>query len=313
MTALAQARTLLGESSIALEAVATLLNLHPADDALWEYAAAHLDGERNRVPSEWRDVERQTWNWVTGVECHFCLDSPAVGWGLAHCDHCRNTGWLVRPMWVKRTPVTVKEYLNATHTHPGDPPCSTAHAGALPVTNVSHDEAVAFCNELTRHDLLGGKEVPQPGNNPFSVMFRLPSADEWRHLAGEVPKCGEDWTVIEGDDSDPFPNEGWALDPHPSECPCDGTGLDFAWLDAHAWTARNSGGYVHPVGTREAGRFGLADCFGNVDEVTADTNALGDRVIIGGSYAAARTYLGVRFWSGDARDQVGFRPVRTAP
>ena len=79
-------------------------------------------------------------------------------------------------VWVAYAPVTNEEYAKFDESH-----SFPAGHGKYPVTNVSHEDATAYCAWLS---------------SKSDALFRLPTEDEWELAAGHMPKdadfnCGE--------------------------------------------------------------------------------------------------------------------------
>ncbi len=107
---------------------------------------------------------------------------------------------------------------------------------ALPVEQVSWDDAIEFCNSLSKKfDLISvytinGKNVTQ---NTSANGFRLPAFDEWQYAA----KGGKNYTYAGSDN-----------------------------IDEVAWYGNNSRNTTHPVAQKKPNGYGLYDMSGNVWE-----------------------------------------------
>ncbi|MEU6408714.1 SUMF1/EgtB/PvdO family nonheme iron enzyme [Microbispora sp. NPDC046933] len=154
-----------------------------------------------------------------------------------------------RTSWVAETgdfllapyPVTSALYRSVTGEAPVSLPVSlpVSSAGPLtPVTEVSWNDAVRFCNLLSEAagltpcysigDDLNAQDVACDWN---ADGYRLPSEAEWEYA-----------------------------------CRAGTTGVRYGELDEIAWYRENSGGRVHEVGTRAPNAGGLYDMIGNVWE-----------------------------------------------
>ena len=156
----------------------------------------------------------------------------------------------------------------------------------LPVTNISWNEATAFCEMLT--SISEEKEA--------GYVYRLPTEAEWEYAC----RCGTTTTYSYGDD--------------------EGILGDFAWV------VDNSAGRKHPVGEKQPNRWGLYDMHGNVWEWCSDwqgpyaadsvTDPQGpaaglNRVVRGGSWYHPASYSrsASRGWNRPSSrlDDFGFR------
>ena len=100
---------------------------------------------------------------------------------------------------------------------------------ALPVTDVSRDDARAFCRKLTERERALGRISE-------NQEYRLPTWREWQHAC----RAGTTTKFYTGDSEED--------------------------LARAAWYEGNSGGRPHPVGLKEPNAFGLCDMHGNVRE-----------------------------------------------
>jgi len=177
----------------------------------------------------------------------------------------------------------------------------------LPVTKVSWDEALRFCNAASQRQ-------------GYKPCYRLTGIGKWRGW-----RC--DWSA----DGYRLPTEAeW-------EYACR-AGTDTRWcfgddpvdLADYAWFAENSEGHAHPVAQKEPNRWGLYDLHGNVWEWCWDrygsynprpsANRRGPRiggprrVLRGGSFGDAPVYLRSAFRGADVPlfrlVFIGFRCVR---
>lgn len=294
-------------------------------------------------------LSNDEWRWVPGVRCSDCAKLHTYNNGECHgCnwirregsydpDNPRIPGWVIPPLFVKRTLVTRAEYgaqvdlswgvedeCEACRSKPGSPNlCKTClkrrrlglHSD-LPISNVSHDEANAYCESYSYRHM----RVLQEGDNWFPLV-RLPTVEEWRHFAGNIPTCT--WPFVSQLPSDTkgvdhCDGHGRMVSDSEILCAgCQGTGLSFPWIDAHAWTNRNSEGRTQPVGKLAPTQWGLADVWGNLCEWTSTPQGF-LRIAMGGHRGASPTMLGP--WTlpalGEAThpnwDYIGFRPVRFA-
>ncbi|MFS0870012.1 formylglycine-generating enzyme family protein [Paenibacillus xylanilyticus] len=158
-----------------------------------------------------------------------------------------------------------------------------------PVTNVSWNEAILFCNLLSQQSgLQEYYEVSQDGErvsrNLGADGYRLPTEAEWQYA-----------------------------------CKAGTSSYRYGELNDIAWFEENSQGSVHEVGTKEANAWGLYDMLGNVWEWCwdqYDEEVYGSyRVFRGGSWAEEARGCGStcrrRSHPTFGIDDLGFRLART--
>jgi len=102
--------------------------------------------------------------------------------------------------------------------------------GGRPVETVSWEDAVDFCQKLSK----------LPAEKSAGRMYRLPTEAEWEYAC----RAGTTTAYSFGD------NE--------------------SLLGGFAWFARNSGKQTHPVGQKKPNAWGLYDMHGNVEEWCSD-------------------------------------------
>jgi len=177
---------------------------------------------------------------------------------------------------------------------------------ALPATDVSWHDAVAFCNALSAmsgrrpyYRPQGEDWLPDPDRDA-DRGYRLPTETEWEYAC----RAGNETRWLWGDDP--------------------------SGADAYAWYSGNSGNRLHPVGAKAANAFGLHDMAGNCYEwcwdwyggygseaVTDPAGPAGGRrrVLRGGAFLVGPQFLrsAFRLWFGPMvrRLDIGFRCVRS--
>lgn len=197
-----------------------------------------------------------------------------------------NTRWTVEvnSFLLAPVPVTKEFYFSILQktVGPNDHP-------QTPVVDVSWNEAILFCNLLSRHsDLQEYYSVSDDGErvvrNPAANGYRLPTEAEWQYA-----------------------------------CKAGTTGYRYGELDEIAWYHENSEGMVREVGKREPNAWGLYDMLGNVWEWCwdqYDAKVYGPyRVFRGGSWAEEARGCGAtcrrRSHPTFRIDDLGFRLARS--
>lgn len=130
-----------------------------------------------------------------------------------------------RDYWLGRFEVTRAEWsliMNPAEPGPVDP--------LLPVTEVSWEDAMAFCRTLTALERASGRL-------PEGYIYTLPTEAQWEYACRA------------GGQAD-FPDEGS--------------------LDELGWFQLNSGGRLHPVGEKRPNAWGFHDMLGNASEWCSD-------------------------------------------
>lgn len=189
----------------------------------------------------------------------------------------------------------------------GKNPATFSGDDNLPVTNVSANEALEFCNKLSK--VAGLKPCCDEKTGKCDLTkngFRLPTEAEWEYVC----RAGTSTLFYTGDkESD---------------------------LDRAGWYIGNSGGKIHPVAQKEPNAWGLFDMHGNVFEFCYDgysevynyktypeksvTNPINSeefnlRIIRGGGWFSepfsCRSFSRGCFWTGGGNYYIGFRVARS--
>ncbi len=169
---------------------------------------------------------------------------------------------------------------------------STSEAGAAhPVTDVSWNDAVGFCNALSVaaglqpcYALTGSANAHDVECNFAAGGYRLPTEAEWEHA-----------------------------------CRAGSIDVRYGNLDEIAWYKENAGNTLHDVGTRRPNRWGFYDMIGNAWEWCwdiYDADVYGPyRVFRGGGFAdlprGCRASCRRKSHPAFAAEDVGFRLARS--
>ncbi|PGZ07385.1 cytoplasmic protein [Bacillus cereus] len=190
----------------------------------------------------------------------------------------------IKPFLLAKYVVTMETYYAFTNSTTND----YKHSNK-PIVNMSWNDAIAFCNLLSKKAGLkeyyfisdGGQMV---SCNLDSNGYRLPSEAEWQYA-----------------------------------CKAGTTGYIYGELNKIAWYNENSGGQIHEVGKKEPNAWGLYDMLGNVWEWCYDLydeKVYGSyRIFRGGSWAEAARGCGAtcrrRSHPTFHIDDLGFRLARS--
>jgi formylglycine-generating enzyme required for sulfatase activity len=200
-------------------------------------------------------------------------------------DRTKNT-WKVeiKPFLLAPYPVTIELYYATMNKSP-----VMVDEAQKPVVNISWNDAISFCNVLSRN--AGLKECYSiTGNSEDTVCdwksdgYRLPSEAEWQYA-----------------------------------CKAGTAGYRYGEIDTIAWYSENSGGGLHEVGQKEPNAWGLFDMLGNTWEWCwdlYDEKVYGSyRIFRGGSWAEEARGCGAscrrRSHPTFSIDDLGFRLARS--
>ncbi|MBT2289356.1 formylglycine-generating enzyme family protein [Paenibacillus albidus] len=201
-------------------------------------------------------------------------------------DDRRKTTWTVqvKPFALGPLPVT-KALFDSVMSRPAEPDAEPQ----APAVNVSWEDALLFCNLLSRR--AGLKECYSLGDTGENAVcnweaegYRLPTEAEWQHA-----------------------------------CKAGTGGYRYGELDKIAWYEENSAGRVHQVGQKQPNAWGLYDMIGNVWEWCwdlYDQDVYGSyRIFRGGSWAEEARGCGAtcrrRSHPTFRIDDLGFRLTRS--
>jgi len=219
-----------------------------------DFTCDEVDNDCDREVDEGPDPE----GWACIPAGEFMMGVPERG---------KHHVTLTRPFLMKRTEVTRGEWVDLLGEEP--PPSPTPFDECdetCPVDGASWNEAVTWCNALSRreglaecYDLSGcyvnqrGQfvcpDVPWP-EGMDCLGFRLPTEAEWEYAA----RAGTDTAYYTGESS-----ESSHCDPDPA-------------LDRAAWYCGNvERGRSQPAGQKEPNPWGLYDVLGNVQEWVWDS------------------------------------------
>jgi sulfatase modifying factor 1 len=209
---------------------------------------------------------------------------PVPSGRITLSDRRTERSWSVglAPFRIGALPVTQEQYARVTGERP-----SSARGDRLPVESVSWQDAVRFCNALSRHEGLtptydiDGETV---GWDAAADGYRLPTEAEWEYA-----------------------------------CRAGSSGPRYGPLDDIAWHRGNSKERPHEAGGKPANAWGLHDMLGNVWEWCwdlYDAEVYGTyRVLRGGGWFdehwSCRASVRRRSHPTFRVDDVGFRVARS--
>jgi formylglycine-generating enzyme required for sulfatase activity len=152
---------------------------------------------------------------------------------------------LTKGFWLGKFEVTQEEWEKVIGTTPWKGKEYVKEAAKFPATYVSWDDAVAFCEKLTRQERAAGRL-------PGGWKYTLPTEAQWEYAC----RAGTTTRYSFGDD--------------------DAALSDYAWWDGIVGDGNaKTEQYAHQVGTKKANPWGLHDMYGNVWEWCRDVKVAG--------------------------------------
>lgn len=267
------------------------------------------------------------------------IDTVLLPGGLVELsDRRTESRWTVevRALRMATDSITRGQYADVMHARPGTAPIDNLRTGQapgvssaladdadFPVDSVSWWDAVRFCNAASLADgLTPAYALAASDSLDSPETKRYASSAEARASLTPPPTGAYSSTAAPLITWNPAA-DGYRL-PTESEweyaCRAGTLGARYGNIDDIAWYRGNSGGYVHPVGTRAPNAHGLHDMLGNVwnwcwDHY--DPDVYGNyRVLRGGGWLdehwSCRASVRRRSHPAFLSDDVGFRVARRA-
>jgi formylglycine-generating enzyme required for sulfatase activity len=158
----------------------------------------------------------------------FLMGSPSDEQDRDSDEGPQTTVAITKPFWLGKTEVTQAQWETVMGNNP-----SSYKVATRPVTHVSYDDAVAFCEKLY--------EIKR-GTLPDGYHYTLPTEAQWEYAC----RAGTTTRFYYGDDP------------------------DYDQLGQYAWYSANSSNKTHPVGEKLPNEWGFYDMYGNVSEFCLD-------------------------------------------
>ena len=171
---------------------------------------------------------------------------------------------LTKGFWLGQTEVTQSQWQRVMHTTPWNGKEEVKEGGNYPATFVSWDDAMRFCEELT-------KTERRAGRMPAGWKYTLPTEVQWEYAC----RTGTKTRFSFGDDASKL--------------------TDYGWFGGVGGGNAEDEEYAHPVGQKKPNPWGLYDMHGNVEEWCRDNfvrDVPGGRdpeLSAGGSYRVFRS------------------------
>ncbi|HPB51815.1 MAG TPA: formylglycine-generating enzyme family protein [Myxococcota bacterium] len=281
-----------------------LLKLKVVSDAQkkeWATAFINAYGSDSAKNPHFGDLMQYTVSipagWVVIPAGSFLMGSPPTESGRSGDEGPQTRVTIGAPFMLKKTEVTQGEWKAVMGSNPsGFGSCGDT----CPVETVSWNDAVEYCNRLSKKENLEQCYDKSGDSYTFRGVacrgYRLPTEAEWEYAA----RAGS-------------------------------TAARHGEIDQVAWSNNNSGSKTHPVGQKQANAWGLWDMLGNVWEWCSDwyagnlvggsvTDPMGPssgstRVFRGGSWntvaSNVRAAFRYSYSPGNRHTNRGFRPARS--
>jgi formylglycine-generating enzyme required for sulfatase activity len=161
----------------------------------------------------------------------FVLGSPTNEVDRFSDESPQTTVTFTKAFWMEKNLVTQQQYQSIVGVNPSN----NTNNPALPVEEVSWEDATNYCALRTLQDRTAGKI-------PYGCYYRLPTEAEWEYAC----RAGTTTRFNYGDDP------------------------GYTNLASHAWYSANSTNQSHIVGQKPANAWGLYDMHGDVYEWCQD-------------------------------------------
>ena len=144
---------------------------------------------------------------------------------------------LTQGFWLAETELTQAQWRNVMMTVPWKGQDDVKEGDDFPASFISHDDAAAFCQKLTKTELAAGRL-------PKGWIFGLPTSAQWEYAC----RAGTKTDYSFGDDESLL--------------------RDYAWFNDNSLNAGEK--YAHGVGQKEPNGWGFEDMHGNISEWCLD-------------------------------------------
>ena len=175
---------------------------------------------------------------VPGISFRWCpAGSFTMGTTIESGNEFAVEVTLTQGFWLAETELTQAVWKKVMKTVPWKDQDDVKEGDDFPASFISHDDAVAFCQKLTKTELAAGRL-------PNGWSFVLPTGAQWEYAC----RAGTKTDYSFGDD---------------------GSSLgEYAWFNDNSLNVGEK--YAHRVGQKQPNGWGLSDMHGNISEWCAD-------------------------------------------